>query len=462
MFKGPWRVLSCISLGLFLSLTAQSQKPNFVVIMADDCTLWDLGAYGSRDAITPNIDRLAAEGMRMNRCYQAAPMCSPTRHNLLTGLSPVKSGAYPNHTYTKDSVKSVVHYLGDLGYRVGFSGKRHINPPAVFPFEYLGKEKNPQFHLVDRFLKESKVDQNPFALFLMSNEPHTPWNKGDTSLFDGTKISLPPNLVDTKETRNAYVRYLAEINYLDAQVGQAMDLIKKYGFDKNTLVIFLSEQGAQWPFAKWTLYEAGVRSAMIAWMPDQIEARTASNALVEYQDILPTLIEMAGGTPPEILDGNSLLPIFRNPVSTTKKYSFSIQTTRGINSGSDHFGIRAVVDDQYRYIWNLTPEASFLNAVNNKGDQGSTWYQSWVAISESDSRASELISRYKYRPGEEELYRVATDKWCQKNLANDPSHAQVKKKLRAELLKWMEATGDSGQATEMMALERMWKNRKNK
>ena len=398
----------------------------------------------------------------MNRCYQSAPMCSPTRHNLLTGLSPVKSGAYPNHTYAKEGTKSVAHYLKELGYRVGFSGKRHINPSSVFPFEYLGEGKNPDFELVEEFLDEVKDSKESFGLFLMSNEPHTPWDKGDASLFDPNTITLPDWFVDTKETREAYVKYLAEINYLDNQVGEAMSLLKKYDFDKNTLVIFLSEQGAQWPFAKWTLYEAGVKSAMIAWMPGTIESGSESEASVEYQDVLPTFIEMAGGNSPDMLDGESLSSIFKNPKSKIKEHIFSIQTTKGIHFGSEHFGIRAVTNGKYRYIWNLTPNEPFLNAINNREKGSTQWYRSWVEKSEEDSIAAHLVRKYKFRPGEEELYDVTADKWCLKNLADNAKYRKIKKRLRKKLLKWMEECNDKGQETEMIALERMWKNRNMK
>ena len=287
----------------------------------------------------------------------------------------------------------------------------------------------------------------------MSNEPHTPWNKGDISQFDPDKVTLPEWFVDTKETRKAYVSYLAEINYLDGQVGQAMDLIEKYGFDDNTLFIFLSEQGSAFPFAKWTLYEAGVKSAMIARWPGKIKPGTESNSIVEYQDIVPTFVQAAGGQPSEALDGKSLLPIFENPEKKIKDYSFSIQTTKGIKAGSDYFGIRAVVGERYRYIWNLTPEVAFLNATNNGNSSKKGWYKSWVDAAKTDQQAAALIERYKFRPGEEELYDISRDKWCINNLAEDPEYASVKEELKKELLKWMEECGDKGQDTELNAEE---------
>jgi uncharacterized sulfatase len=424
-------------------------KPNFVFILADDCTHWDIACYGSFDSKTPNIDKLAEEGIKFNRCYQAAPMCSPTRHNIYTGLYPVKSGAYPNHTMVKEGTRSMVHYLKPLGYRVAQSGKRHINPASSFPFEYLGKKRNPEFDKVEAFLKEVKSTKDPFALMLCSNEPHTPWNKGNANQFDTKTVTLPPHFVDTPETREAYCNYLAEINYLDGQVGTTLALLEKYDFDDNTLVIFASEQGNSFPFAKWTLYEAGVKSALIARLPHKIDAGMESEAIIEYSDILPTFIEMAGGEIPSNLDGKSLVPLFKNPMESIKEYSFSLHTTRGINNGSDYYGIRSVVDENYRYIWNLTPKAMFKNNINNS-PKLNAWYQSWIDTAVSDKNAEELIQKYKKRP-KEELYNIKTDKWCQNNLAEDPDFLDIKKELQQKLLAWMKSSGDEGQQTELEA-----------
>jgi uncharacterized sulfatase len=154
-------VLSCI-LALSVSGIA-ADKPNLVFVIADDCTIWDIGCYGGQ-AHTPNIDKLATEGMQLMNCFQAAPMCSPTRHNIYTGLYPVKSGAYPNHTRADAGTKSIVQYLEPLGYRVVLSGKTHIKPQEIFSFEYMGS-KNPDMAKIDTMMKESVEKDQPFCLF---------------------------------------------------------------------------------------------------------------------------------------------------------------------------------------------------------------------------------------------------------------------------------------------------------
>ena len=444
-------VLVIISHVAFSSDLKKSNKPNIVFILADDCSYWDIGAYGSKDAITPNIDQLAKDGMKFTKCYQSAPMCSPTRHNLYTGLYPVKTGAYPNHTMVQEGTQSVVQYLQPLGYRVALAGKRHIQPESIFSFEYLTKGNEVDaYPKIDAFVKDAKSKEQPFCLFFCSKEPHTPWDKGDAGLFPPDKLTLPPFYVDTEETRENFSRYLAEINYLDWQVGQILDIIEKNGIKENTLVIFASEQGNSFPFAKWTCYDVGVRSAFIARWPGKIKPNSVTNALIEYTDVLPTFIEVAGGTPSEILDGKSFLNVLKGDENIHKEFAYSLQTTRGINNGSEHYGIRSVVSDRYRYILNLTPEVPFKNNITEK----ETWWNGWKEAAETDEFAASIVKKYQYRPATE-LYDVVADPYNQNNLAGDPQYKETVEKLHAKLLSWMQSCGDKGQETEMEALHHM-------
>jgi uncharacterized sulfatase len=440
--------------------SSNEKKPNFLFILADDCSKTDLGCYGSKDSNTPVIDQLSKEGMTFERCYQAAPMCSPTRHNLYTGLYPVKTGAYPNHAYAMPTTKSVPHYLVPLGYRVGLSGKGHISTAKEFPFEKVGKSQDidNNFTEIEAFLLENSKNKTPFALFVCSKEPHSPWNKGDATQFDANKLTLPPYFVDTKETRTTFCNYLAEVNYLDGQVKKVLDLLRKNKLYDNTVVVFASEQGNSFPFAKWTCYEIGVASGLIVRYPKMIKAGTTSHAIVEYNDILPTFIDLAGGTVPEMLDGESLLPLFKGEKKELKEYAYSLQTTRGIIKGSEYYGIRSVVNDTYRYIWNLTPEADFLNLINNSEKE--KYYLTWKEAAKTDENAATLVKRYMTRP-KEELYNVIEDPNCLNNLADNPDYLKEKELLRQKLLAWMNDCGDKGKETEMEALKHQVKYLKN-
>lgn len=435
-------------------------RPNLLFIIADDCTYRDVACYGGQ-AATPNIDRLASEGMRFTQSFQAAPMCSPTRHCIYTGMYPVRTGAYPNHTFAKAGTRSVVHYLQPLGYHVALSGKSHVAPQKVFPFEYSGAGKNnktPDWSTIETLFAETSESETPFCLFVCSTEPHTPWNKGDVSRYPPESLNLPPYFVDTPETRENFSRYLAEVTYFDGEVGRCLALLEKYHLDDSTLVLVTTEQGSSFPFGKWTCYDTGLQNGLIARWPGKVEPGTVSDALVEYVDVLPTFIDAAGGTAPAQLEGKSYLPVLTGEATEHKAVVFGLQTTRGITQGADYYGIRMARNDRFKYIRNLTPEAAFENNT-----VFSDMFLSWRAKAKTDEEAAELVDRYQHRPAEE-LYDIVADPYELNNLADDPQHAEVVSQLRCELDRWMEDQGDKGHATELAAFEHQvgGKNRKKK
>lgn len=425
---------------------SKAARPNLVFIIADDCTFRDLGCYGGQ-ALTPNIDNLAEQGMKFTRCFQAAPMCSPTRHNIYTGLYPVKSGAYPNHTFAKQGTQSIVQYLKPLGYRVALSGKKHIGPQDVFPFEYSVKAKNPDMAQIDQLMAQCGDSGTPFCLFACSNEPHSPWNKGDASKYPADKIDLPPYLVDTPEVRENFSRYLAEITYYDGQVGQILSLIDKHQMRDNTLVMVVSEQGNSFPFAKWTCYSNGLQSGMIVRWPGKVEPGAVTDAMVEYVDVTPTFLEAAGADPIDILDGESFVSVLSGNKNQHKEFSYGIMTTRGIINGSDTYGIRTVRGLKYRLIWNLEHETKFTNACTQ-----ASYFQSMVQAAEAgDEKAKDLVNKYFYRP-EFELFDCEADPLEMNNIAADPQYAKIVGKLKTKLDQWMESQGDHGVQTERDAI----------
>ncbi|MCA9137325.1 MAG: sulfatase [Planctomycetales bacterium] len=432
--------------GIESRMLKAADKPNIVFIIADDCTYRDIGCYGGQ-AHTPNIDALAGQGMKFTRCFQAAPMCSPTRHNIYTGLYPVKSGAYPNHTFAIDGTKSIVHYLKPMGYRVALSGKTHIGPKEVFPFEYSAEGNNPDMDKIDELLSECSQSKTPFCLFACSNEPHSPWNKGDASQYPPEKVVLPPYLADTPVVRENFSRYLAEITYYDGQVGQILGLLDKHGVTDNTMVVVVSEQGNSFPFAKWTCYGNGLQSAMIVRWPGKVAPGVVSDAMVEYVDVTPTFVEAAGGSPSELLDGRSFVPVLTGNTNKHKSYVYGIMTTRGIINGSDEFAIRTIRDDRYRLIWNLNHETEFTNACTS-----ADYFRSMVQAAEAgDATAKDLVHKYQFRP-EYELFDCEADPLEMKNIAGDPAHADIESKLKTELNRWMQSQGDNGIETERDAI----------
>jgi len=310
-------------------------KPNIVICLGDDHSWHDIGCYGSKDAKTPNIDRIARKGMRFTHAFTATAMCAPTRSQLYTGLYPVRNGAYPNHSFVYPNVKSIPHYFADLGYRTALAGKTHIGPRESFPFEYLpGDVKS-----IEKWIND--VGQNPFFLIFASNNPHAPHPKRpEGSPFDPEKIWLPPYLVDTPETRELYADYLYHITLLDHEIGSILDVIEKRGHEDNTLFIYTSEQGSGFPFSKWTCYDAGLHVAFVARWPGVIKSGSVTHAMIQYVDVVPTLIEAAGGIPPKELDGRSFLKVLKGEKDEHNNVAYGVHTTRGIINGTYCYTIR--------------------------------------------------------------------------------------------------------------------------
>lgn len=451
----------------FVPPSRAAERPNLVFIIADDCTYLDMGVYGGQ-AKTPALDRLASEGMKLSRCFQAAPMCSPTRHNIYTGIYPVKSGAWPNHTRVYPGTKSIAHYLGDAGYRVALSGKTHIGPKASFPFEYSGEFRSADpaedgpYPKLKELLTDSKEKGTPFCLFACSNEPHTPYSKGDASAYEPTMLTLPPTFVDTPNTRREYAKYLAEITYFDSQCAALLRLLDEQNLASNTLVMVVSEQGSGFPFAKWTCYELGLTSGMIVRWPGNVAAGSKSNALVEYVDITPTFLEAAGLETSDTMDGRSFLPVLLGNRSEHKQYTFGVQTTRGIGAGSENFGVRSAGTKTHRYIRNLNPTETFKNFVTRPGGDKADFWMSWIEKAKTgDAHALAMTKKYQHRPAEE-LYDVANDPHCLNNLIEDPRFVELKADLSTQLDIWMKSQGDMGAATEAMAHTRKSKFKDNR
>lgn len=430
---------------IFPGFATAADRPNFLFIIADDCTFRDIGCYGGQ-AATPNIDQLASEGMRLTHCFQCAPMCSPTRHNIYTGQYPIKTGAYPNHTETYSHIKNVTHFLKPLGYRLALSGKTHIGPQPLFDFEYSGKGNNPDMQAVDKLFAECRRSKTPFCLFACSNEPHTPWNKGDPSQYPPSQIKLPPYLPDTPAMRKGFQRYLAEITYFDGQVGQLLASLQQHGLADNTLVMVVSEQGNSMPFAKWTCYDNGLQSAMVVRWPGKVAPGSVSEAMVEYVDITPTFVDLAGGVASDELDGRSFKDVLLGNATQHKEYVYGEMTTRGIINGNDCYPIRSVRSRTHKLILNLKHDQAFANACTSSPE-----FVSMVEAADAGDQAARLaVQRYQHRPAVE-FYDLVRDPLEMNNLADDARHAETIATLRAQLAAWMKSQGDEGIETELRA-----------
>ena len=437
-------VMWAVSFAIPLSVSA---SPNVLIIVADDCTYNDLPLYGGQNAKTPNIDRLASQGLTFNRAFLSEAMCQPCRAALYSGLYPMGNGCAWNHSSSKSTVKSMPQRLGTLGYRVGLTGKLHVSPRQAFPFEAVrGFDKNcvrnpTQDHVltgVEAFITRDR-DQ-PFCLVVALVEPHVPWVMGDRSAYPPKKLKLPENIADTPKTRADFGAYLAEITYMDNQVGEILQTLKKSGLENDTLVLFTSEQGSQFPGCKWTNWNTGLHTALVARWPNKIAAGKRTDALVQYVDVLPTLIDVAGGKP-EQCDGTSFADVLTGQAQTHRDFAFGVHNN--IPEGPS-YPIRTVTNGEFRYIRNLSPENLYIEKhLMGPGKLSNPYWPTWVAGAWNNPRTARLVQRYMRRPAEQ-LYHTAKDPYEMKNLADDPQYAKIKSELSNELDRWLQKQGDPG------------------
>jgi N-sulfoglucosamine sulfohydrolase len=427
--------------------TAAVRPPHIVLFISDDHTWNDCGPYGATDVRTPQLDRLARESMKFELAFAATPTCAPSRSAIYTGLYPFRNGAHANHALVNDGLDTLPHHLQQLGYRVVLAGKSHIGPRAVFPFEYLadanvmppGKNHVLWTDLstaaVERLLAEHDRSR-PLCLVVCSHSPHVYWPPNDG--YDPSRIKLPPYLLDTLRTREARCEYYTDVTWMDRQVGEVRDALGKHGYADQTLFIYTADQGAQWPLAKWNLYDAGIRSPLLVHWAGRVQPASSSRAMVSLIDLLPTLIEAAGGKAPPDIDGRSFLPVLLGSEDQHRNEIFATHTG---DKGMNRAPMRCIRTERYKYIINLAPEVPYATHITEDPDPTSYW-RTWLQLAETSDAAARLIARHRHRPAEE-LYDLSDDPFELKNLAADPAHANKLVELRERLKQWRSQQGEN-------------------
>lgn len=418
-----------------------SNRTNIVIFLSDDHTWRDSSLYGSPDIKTPNMDRIAATGITFDNAYVVSPSCAPSRAALLTGVWPSRSGAEANHSRPDASIKRFPAYLQELGYEIVSFGKvGHYRQIAEYGFDsaqYFNYHEDIAVPKALEWLKNRRSDK-PLCLIVGTNWPHVPWPKDNVHPdITANDQVVPPNHVDTEVTKERRARYVAAIRIMDNEMGQVFDLSREK-LGENTLFLHTSDHGAQWPFGKWTLYDDGIRTPMIASWPKHIAPGTRSQAMISWIDILPTIVEVAGGNAPTKIDGKSFLDVMLGKATEHRDLIFATHSGDGDNNV---YPTRAVINkDGWKYIRNLHPEFAFTTHItNNPSDTG--YWPSWSKFATSNPNAASVVHRYLQRPAEE-LYYVPGDKYEKNNLATQPEHAEQMQSLSKALDQWMQETGD--------------------
>lgn len=424
--------------------SAPSSRPDMVIFLADDLSQADVSIGGDSNVRTPALDRLASQGMTFDRAFVASPACAPSRAALLTGLMPARNGAEANHDRADAAIRKLPSYLQELGYQVVAFGKvAHYEHTGAYGFDFYA---NDTFHdhkaipAAVEWLKARK-DKRPLAMFVGTNWPHVPWPR-TTEGYDPDALDLPPKTVDTPITRDARARFYAAVTRMDQDLAATMDAVDSVLGD-DTFVLYSADHGTQWPFGKWNLYDTGTRVPMVVRWNGHVTAGARTDAMVSWIDILPTMMQIAGGTPPENIDGRSFSSLFG--VGGQPAGREEIFTTHNNDGRVNVYPMRSIRTDRWKYIHNLHPDWTYTTHVDLKvmrTDSGA-YFPSWREVAARDPEAKAIVDSYYSRPPEE-LYDLQADPAEKVNLASDPRYAGTLRELRERLATWRKEQGDSG------------------
>jgi arylsulfatase A-like enzyme len=356
---------------------------------------------------------------------------------------PARNGAEANHSKPRAEIKKLPAYLQSLGYEVVAFGKvSHYKHTVDYGFDYFAHDTYHDDVAVGNAIKwlRARTSTKPLCFIVGTNWPHVPWPK-DGAPHTPAGVTIPPPHIDTDKTREARTRYYAAIDRMDSELGDVFDAAREVLGADRTIFLHTSDHGAQWPFGKWNLYDAGIRTPLLAVWPGHVRPGTRTDAMVSWIDILPTLVELAGGPAPTGLDGRSFAPVLRGTSTTHRDRVF---TTHSSDGSYNVYPIRSVRTADWKYIHNLHPEYRFTSHVDlaNPAD-GPAYFGSWLDAAKNDPAAAAKIRRYYQRPGEE-LYDLRTDPLELHNLATDPAQATRLVALRADVTAWMKSQGDTG------------------
>ncbi len=432
--------ITCTILGMLVGSQATRgaevpEQPNFVILIADDMAWNDCGAYGHPHIRTPNLDRLAREGMRFDRAFLTCSSCSPSRASIVAGRYPHATGAAELHQPLPAEQVMLTEPLRKAGYFTAAAGKWHLGAAAKPKFDQVREGGGPgaTAHWIP-LLRERPSDK-PFFLWLASTDPHRGYSPNTIpEPHTAADAVVPPFLPDVEETRRDLAQYYDEITRFDTAVGQVLDELDRQGLRERTFVLAMSDNGRPFPRCKTTVYDSGVRAPLIVRYPPLVRAGTTTRSLVSSVDLAPTVLELAGLEPLESFQGRSFVPLLDDPQATIRGYVFAE------HNWHDYMAFeRAVRSDRYLYIHNGVPQVPSTPPADAVR---SPTFRKMRQLRDQGELPSEQTGCFVAPRPEEELYDLAQDPYALKNLAAEPEHADTLAELRKVLQEWQRKTGD--------------------
>lgn len=434
----------------------RKQTPlNILLIVSDDHSAPFVGCYGYPDIKTPNIDKLAAEGLMFSHAFTTAPQCVLSRAAFMTGRStldvrmtrfsaPLSSDfiTYP------ELLRKSGYYTGICGRNFHLNGNRAVKASAVVYDEFHLETFNDRVDYL-------KVNAVPDSIFFQYNEFIDRVPKGKPfflqvgysdphRIFDATEfdpdpsaIALPPTWPDTKLVRQDFASYLGEIQRLDKEVGRVLDNLRERGLDKNTLVIFIGDNGGALLRGKGTLYNTGLNVPLIMRHPTLIKAGQKSVACVSGEDLAPTVLSAAGIAVPKEMTGISLTPAFQDTSFDPHDYIFAVRGAHGsgLPTNSSNFDLgRTIFNKKYKLIYNALWQLPY-HPVDFASQPFWLELKQLHAEGKLDKQADRLF--FSERREMFELFDLEKDPQEINNLAGDSRYKEIEEELKARLQKWM-------------------------
>ncbi len=415
---------------------AEDSRPNFIFFLTDDISWNDLGCYGNDFVETPNLDQMAAEGMRFTQAYLVISSCSPSRNSLITGRYPHNHGAPELHTNLPEDQFPFPQALQEAGYHTVLSGKNHMRPDAQsLGFDVVSGGGGPGGEADWVQLLQDRPRDKPFFCWFASHDAHRSWQISDEApVYDPEEIEAPPYLYDGPKTRADLAEYYHEVSRTDTWLGKLREELQRQGIQDNTYIIYMADNGRPFPRCKTRLYDSGIKTPFLVACPGKVPA-AVTDSFVSSIDVAPTILDLAGVDIAPAIQGVSFAEVLKNPETVTRHYVFAEHNWHVFQAHE-----RMVRWGDWLYIRNAFPERRNLC---KEGDPSfPAGEELWEMEEQNKLNADQRDIFLQPRPAEE-LYRVSEDPYQLNNLAENADRTAELEKARSLLNDWTEQTGDT-------------------
>lgn len=443
----------CI-IGICYSCTSPSESsdlplPNIIWLVAEDISP-ALGCYGDSLAITPNIDAIAQNGVLFQKAYATAPICAPARSCLITGLYATSMGTQHLRSEIPFSsqLQTLPEHLAHAGYFTSNRNKTDYNFDPNDRWQHWSGSLAPWRHRSSDQPFFSFINVGPSHEGSVNNEKRyeeISATLSEDQLTNPSQVPVPPYYPDTEETRTVWAHYYDVLRALDKNVGQVMDSLADDGLLENTIVFFFGDHGFGMPRYKRWLYQTGLRVPLLVQVPENYqhlingEPGSQTDRLVSFVDFAPTVLSLAGLTPPKEMEGQAFLG---KDLLPARRFVFAAR-----DRADDMYEMsRAVVGDRYIYIRHYMPHLPPIQSGFIYGDQKPA-FRALRKAKKAGLNNEEQDKLWQAKPVEE-LYDLQADPFELNNIASHEDIQETKAELRAELDAWMTGTKDLGLLAE--------------